>query len=147
MDAAKIIAFLSVLLCQPAFAQNNMTATPSPRNIGEAAGQYAGAAAFTRYVKSSPCGYAVTRETPPLSAVIKNDIAFRFPAAQQGRLYRGLMDMEPVIAKQNEQMFSSLYRHYTSTERLDHRTACGFVAGGAISTQKLAIEALDRMSR
>lgn len=82
-----------------------------------------------------------------MSAVIKNDISFRFPAAQQGHLYRELMNLEPAMVKQWEQTFSGMYRHYTETERLDHRTACGLVAGGAISMQKLALEALDRMSR
>lgn len=101
---------------------------------------------FTRYVKLSPCGFAVTREAPALNTVIRSDIAFRFPSGQQDYLFRELMNLEPLMIKQSEEMFRNLYSHYTTRERLDHRTACGLVAGAAISMQKLTKGSMDRMT-
>ena len=50
------------------------------------------------------------------------------------------------MVKQGESMFAAMYKHYTVTERLDHNTACGFVAGSAISMMKLTKESMQRMA-
>lgn len=144
--AKHLIAAALFLAASFASAQNNTQATPSPRNLAEAAGLYAGATAFVIAVKASTCGFAITREAPALSVVVRNDIAPRFPAAQQDEAYQALMGMEQNMMQQGRTMLSSLYNNYVKTDGIDHRTACGFVAGTAISAQKLAKESMSRFS-
>jgi hypothetical protein len=145
MKRLLLSAYLS-FVATLAVAQNDLLATPNPSSLAEAAGLYAGATAFTKTVKGSACGFAVTRDTPSLPTVIKNDIAPLFPAERRDEVYRALMSLEPDMLGQGASMYSSFYRYYTKTEGMDHRTACGFVASSAISTQKLAKEAMARMA-
>lgn len=141
-----LIAAIFALTTSFSVAQNNLQATPNPTNLAEAAGMYAGSAVFTKIVKESSCGFAISREVPPLSAVVRNDIAPNFPRGSQEEVYRVLMSLEPDMIRQGNSMLSSFYAHYTNKERLDHRTACGFVASAALSTQKLTKEAMARMA-
>ena len=141
-----LIAAIFALTGSFAVAQNNLPATPNPSNLAEAAGLYAGATVLTKTVKSSSCGFAVSREAPPLSVVARNDIVPQFPRDRQEEVYQALLKLEPDMIRQGSATFSHLYNHYTKNEGLDHRTACGFVASAAISTQKLAKEAMTRMA-
>lgn len=146
MRAALIIFLLELFLSSAVLAQNNLPATPNPRNLGDAAGLYAGAVAQLQAVKSSSCGYAVTRPIPTVLQAIRTDIAPRFSPQQRGEVINVLGDMAPSMLRQGENTLAATYNHYTQQEKLDHNTACGFVAAMAISVRKLAYEAMVKKS-
>lgn len=138
--------FFLALLPVAALSQNSLPATPNPANLGEAAGLHAGAVAYLQAVKASSCGYAIKHSVPALSQAIRNDIAPVFPQAQRGEVTKLLNDLAQDMQRQGESTLAVTYNYYTQQERLDHNTACGFVAGNAISTRKLTYEAMVRVA-
>lgn len=148
VDTLEKHTILAFLLTFPvaALSQNSLPATPNPANLGEAAGLHAGAVAYLQAVKASSCGYAIKHSVPALSQAIRNDIAPVFPQAQRGEVTKLLNDLAQDMQRQGESTLAVTYNYYTQQERLDHNTACGFVAGNAISTRKLTYEAMVRVA-
>lgn len=132
-------------LAQVSFSPNSQPAIPTePENIAEAAGRYLGAADYLYFLKSTRCGYALTRSVSSFESVVNDEVVGYFPTAQRNMVLGQLLALKPEVNKQSKSLFDKLYTYYTKQENLDSKTACGFIVGSAITIKKMNAEVLQR---
>jgi hypothetical protein len=125
--------------------QSPLPATmPEATNLAEAAGRYIAAVEQLNVLKTTRCGYALKRQIPSYEKVVADEILPAFPMHSRNEVAIALNGMRQNATRQGQALFDQFYTYYTQTEQQDNNTACGFIAGGFITTCKLTAEAFER---